>query len=64
MATKLLSADEAAELLNVSARRVRQFAEQGRLGMRVGGTWVFEFNEVKRFAAIERRRGRPSKSDA
>ncbi len=57
---QLMSVVEAAELLKLHPTRVRLLCRQGRIrGTRVGNAWVITDKEVKRFAAIERKTGRP-----
>ncbi len=58
----LLSCDQAAEVLDVTPIRVRQFCQEGRLGQKVGGQWVIPRDELEQFAKIPRDTGRP-KSD-
>lgn len=60
----LVNTKEAAAYLGVTDGRIRQLARSGELrGMRVSlRAWVFEKNELERFAAEARRGpGRPPK---
>lgn len=51
---------EAAGLLNVTERRVRQFIEEGQLPARkFGRDWMIEDADLETFASKERRTGRP-----
>ncbi len=51
MARKPLSAEEAAQILNVLPEDVHRFREQRKLsGMKDGGTWKFKPDEVERLA--------------
>jgi len=59
----LLSCEEAARELKVTADRVRQFCREGRLGQRVGERWVIPADELKQFQKIPRDTGRPSGND-
>ncbi len=61
--TDLLTTKEVAEILNLTAGRVRQLAQRGLLhGRHVGRDWVFERDHVRQFAAMPRRKsGRPAK---
>ncbi|HZZ73017.1 MAG TPA: helix-turn-helix domain-containing protein [Pirellulales bacterium] len=57
MARKLLSPEEAAQILNVTPEEVHQFRESQQLyGLRDGGTWKFKEEDVERLAE-ERRSG-------
>lgn len=47
--TNLLSTIEAAEVLELTRRRVQKFCEEGRLGFRVGGRYAIPFEELRRF---------------
>lgn len=56
----VMTTDEVAERLGVSAARVRQFVAQGRLEAdRSGRALLFEKSEVERFARRDRKTGRP-----
>jgi excisionase family DNA binding protein len=52
----MLGSVEAADILRVSDRRVRQLAVAGRLGQRVSGRYLFSRAEVERFARARRQR--------
>ena len=56
---ELMTCEQAAKALNVSADRVRQFCQEGRLGQKLGGRWVIPADEVKLFDQIPRTTGRP-----
>lgn len=59
---KLLTSKEVAEKLGVSARRVQQLAEAGRLPYQVfGGTLVFQESDLA--LVSDRKPGRPKKPD-
>jgi len=66
-AEDLLSPHQAAALLGVSRRRVRDFIADGRIaavnlgGAGRGARYVLRRGEVERFAALQRRGGRPVK---
>lgn len=55
----ILTIDEAAIVIKVSPRRVRQFCEAGRLGQRFGDRWAIPKGEAEEFAKRERPTGRP-----
>ena len=59
---KLMSIKDAAERLNMSATRLREHCQKGRLGTKIGRTWVITSDELERFRQQERRRGRPRKT--
>lgn len=55
-----LSVKDAAEIIGVSERRVRQFCAAGKLGKRVGPRmFVITRREAEAFAKIERPPGNP-----
>ena len=56
----LLTVNEAAIRLGLSAVRVRQFCLQGRFGHNIGGRWLVSEEEIRLFSKIPRRTGRPS----
>lgn len=47
---QILNVAEAAERLGLSAIRVRQFCQEGRLGQKCGGFWIISEQELRRFA--------------
>ena len=60
----LLSASQAARHLGVTHQRLYQLAEAGRLGRRVGTTWIFSESELdgyKQERAQRPKGGRPKK---
>ena len=57
----LMSIDEAAKFLGVSAIRVNQFCNDGRLGEKVGNTWIIRRSELVEFSKKPRNPGRPHK---
>lgn len=60
MSWKMLTTEEAADRLGVSAGRVRQFVSQGRLhGERSGRTLLFDGQAIEEFQSRQRRNGRP-----
>lgn len=60
-----LTVREAAEVLGVSIDRVYQFARDGRLkGARIGRMILFPERQVRQFAKIERRPGRPPEKNS
>ena len=59
METKYLTTDEAAERLGLSAVRIRQLANDGRIGTKIGRDWLFTAEELDAFATQERGPGRP-----
>lgn len=57
---EVMTSNEVAQLLGISAGRVRQLAREGRLaGSRRGRDWIFIAEDVRRFAADPRPSGRP-----
>ncbi len=59
----LLNVDQAAQALRLSRRQVQRLCLQGKLGVRQGGRYLIQRQDVERFAAIPRRRGRPRKQE-
>ncbi len=57
---ELLSTRQAAEILQVSVRRIQQFCEEGRIGTMVGNGWVFTRDELDAFAKEPREVGNPN----
>lgn len=55
----LLSVEQAAKKLDLSVTRVQQLCKGGRLGQRVGRTYVILEDDLKRFAKLPREAGRP-----
>lgn len=53
----LLSTAEAAKALGITEMRVRQLCQAGRMGLKVGDTWVISLEEIE--ANKERKAGRP-----
>jgi excisionase family DNA binding protein len=62
---ELITTQQAAKILGLSARRVRELAGDGSLpAVAVGRDWLFEPAAVARFKATPRRgRGRPRKTN-
>lgn len=59
-----MDTEEAARFLGVSARRIRQLAEAGKIGQRVGArTFAFTREELEEYALTRRPPGRPRKDD-
>ena len=56
----MLTADEAAEKLNISAGLIRRYCRQGKLGQLSGKVWLISPDELERFKAIPRKRGNPN----
>lgn len=57
---KLLSVPQAARRLHLHPTRVRLLCRQGRINAtRVGTTWAIAERELRRFARLPRRPGRP-----
>lgn len=55
-----ITAKEAAEMLNLTPRRVNDFLRSGRLSaMRVGRNWFIRRKDVLDFSGIKRKPGRP-----
>lgn len=67
MPDELLSTMQAGELLRVDDSQVRQLCRSGRLGRKVGGTWILRRAEIERYILeirlhayqTPRSRGRP-----
>ena len=58
---KALTTEQAAERLQVSVSRVRQFLLQGRLrGLKFGTPWAIDPDDLAEFAKLERRTGNPN----
>lgn len=58
----LMSVDDAAKYLGVSAIRVNQFCNEGRIGEKVGNTWIIRKKQLVEFAKKRRAPGRPKKN--
>jgi len=59
---ELLNTRKAAQRLRVSVSRVKQFAQEGRIGRKHGSRdWLFTPEELARFAKTPRPRGRRPK---
>ncbi len=57
---KMLSVAQAAEKLDLSDRRVRQFIEAKRLkAVNIGGVWLIQRAELAKFQRRQRKPGRP-----
>lgn len=54
---KLLSVNDAAEKLQLSSVRVRQFCQEGRLGRKIGNIWVIDEKELDKFSTVKRPHG-------
>ena len=59
----LLSVVQAAKRLNLSERRVQKLCQDKRLGQLVGDIYVISEDDVKRFAKLPRKAGRPKSSN-
>jgi len=60
--TKYLTTSEAAEILGVTERRIRDFCKAARLGRKIGRNWAISESQLAKFAAVERRVGQSLKS--
>lgn len=58
-----MTVEQAAEELNLTPQRVRIFCREGRLGRRVGRTWIITRKELEEFKKIPRPPGRPRKEE-
>lgn len=59
--TGFVTTDDAAEMLDVTARRVRQFIDEGRLpAQKIGRQWIIKREDVLSFAVLQRNVGRPA----
>lgn len=58
-AAPVYSTAEAAEALGVSERRIRALCGEGRMGRKVGDTWVIVDEEIKEYKETRRAPGRP-----
>lgn len=56
---QLLTPEQAADLLGLSAALVRRFCRQGRLGQHIGGRWLIAPDDLERFKSEPRRAGNP-----
>lgn len=45
---KIYSAKEAAEILEVSADRIRALCQAGRMGQKVGWSWIISEQDIER----------------
>jgi excisionase family DNA binding protein len=60
----LLSASQAAKYLGITHQRLYQLAETGRLGRRIGTTWIFTRGELDQYKVERAQRpkgGRPKR---
>jgi len=59
----IVNTEEAAKLLNVSPRRVRQFVDDGRLHAHswIKGAHLFWRDDVEELSKIPRKAGKPKK---
>ena len=58
---KMLTADEAAEKLNITAGLIRRYCRDGRLVSQLEGkVWLISPGELERFKAKPRKRGNPN----
>lgn len=57
--SEFVTTSEAAEILNISTVRVRQLCQEKRIGKKIGDRYIITKDELKQFAKIPRRRGRP-----
>lgn len=46
---KILDSKEAAKIIGASVSSVREYAQQGLIGQKIGRTWVFTEEELKTF---------------
>lgn len=58
---EMLSVKEAAQVLGLSAIRVRQLCKSQNLGKIVGNSYVILRSDLEHFAARDRKPGRPRK---
>jgi hypothetical protein len=58
MPQTLLTVEEAAVKLNLSAPRIRQFCGEGRIGQKIGCQWLITPEEIRLFKQIDRPTGR------
>jgi len=62
---EILSLNEAAELAGVSAGRLRQLVEEGRIrGKKIGNSWAILSRDLEQFQGASRPPGRPSQRQA
>ena len=47
---KMLTVTQAADELGLSAVRVRQFCQEGRLGQKTGSIWIITEKELRSFS--------------
>jgi len=60
---RYLTTTEAARVLHLDPSRVRLFCKLGRIKtLKIGNTYAISERELKRFAAIPRRAGRPRRN--
>ncbi len=61
MPQTLLTVEEAAAELNLSAPRIRQFCAEGRIGQKIGCQWLITPEEIRLFKQIDRPTGRQAR---
>jgi len=59
----ILSPEQAAQELGITAGTVRQYCDQGRLGRKWGRVWLITREELDQFKAKRRPAGRPRKKE-
>jgi len=60
MPAPLIDTTEAAQICGVSADLIRRYCRDGRIEAHdIGGHWLIEPEEIRRFAEIPRKRGWP-----
>ena len=59
---QLLTTEQAARRLGLSAGLIRRYCRQGRLGKRVGRNFAISESDLRKFAAVARLIGKPPKS--
>lgn len=60
-----MTVNDVAEELGITPKRVREYCNQGRLGMKLGRQWIITRSEFEKFKATEYtgKPGRPKSED-
>lgn len=60
--TRFFTVAQAAERLGLSYSRILQFCKAGRLGRQYGRAWLIEDAQLRAFAKLKRKPGKPKKN--
>ena len=60
MENELLDVKQAARVLGVTDRRIRQLCQAGQIGVKIGSRWIIDRAKLEAFAQVPRPVGRPA----